>query len=169
DAQVFSGLLGGGMSSRLFQTAREERGLCYSIYASAWGLKDSGMFVIHAATGHKLVAELARVVTGEIENCAAGGVTEPEVRRAKAQIRAGLLMALESSSSRAEQMARQLLCHDRVIDTEELIARVDATTVESMTKFANKLLSSVRPAVAVVGAGKRSQKLAEDARGAVAA
>lgn len=161
-AQVFSGLLGGGMSSRLFQTAREERGLCYSIYASAWGLKDGGMFSVHAATGQDMVRELADVVVGEIEDCAAGGVNAQELARAKAQIKAGLLMSLESSGARAEQMARQLLGVQRLIEADELIARIDAETTETMTAFAGRLLSSGRRAVTVVGAGAQSHAYAEE-------
>jgi predicted Zn-dependent peptidase len=160
-AQVFSGLLGGGMSSRLFQTAREERGLCYSIYSSAWGLKDCGMFTVHAATGQDMVRGLAEVIAGEIEKCANGQVTEQELMRAKAQIKAGVLMSLESSGARAEQMARQLLTRGRMVDADDIIARVEEQTPESMTKFAGRLLSSGRAAVTVVGAGGRSHKLAD--------
>ena len=159
-AQVFAGLLGGGMSSRLFQKAREERGLCYSIYASAWGLRDGGLFSVHAATGAELVDELAGLVAAELEDCAAGGIGEGELARAKAQIKAGLLMSLESSGARAEQMARQLLGLDRIIDIHELIARVEAESVDSLREFADRLLGARKAAVAVVGAGARSTELA---------
>lgn len=159
-AQVFSGLLGGGMSSRLFQKAREERGLCYSVYASAWGLKDGGMLSVHAATGQTMVDDLAALVAEEINDCAAGGVTEAELARSKAQIKAGLLMSLESSGARAEQMARQLLGVGRLVPTEELIARIEAETVETMAQFAAGLLKSGKPAVAVVGAGEASDDIA---------
>lgn len=168
-AQVFSGVLGGGMSSRLFQTAREERGLCYSIYASAWGLKDCGMFNIHAATGPELVGDLAEVIAGEIENCAEGGITVEEVMRAKAQIKAGILMSLESSGARAEQLARQLLTRGRIIDPESVIARVEEQTTETLTAFARRLLSSGRRAVAVVGAGRDSVDLADSVHDRLAA
>ncbi|MEO1628020.1 MAG: insulinase family protein, partial [Bacteroidota bacterium] len=83
---------------RLFQEAREKRGLCYAIYSSAWGLRDIGVFAIHAATGQEVFSELADVVVKQIRNCASGGLTEQEVSRAKAQLRAGLLMSMESSS-----------------------------------------------------------------------
>jgi predicted Zn-dependent peptidase len=164
-AQVFSGLIGGGMSSRLFQTAREERGLCYSIYASAWGLKDCGMFNVHAATGMEMVGELSKVIAAEFEDCAQGGVGERELARAKAQIKAGILMSLESSAARAEQMARQLLSLGRLISADEVIARVEAQTVESMTAFARRLMTSNKIAVSVVGAGPRSVELADELRG----
>lgn len=162
-AQVFSGLLGGGMSSRLFQEVREKRGLCYAIYSSAWGLKDSGMFQIHAATGPAMVPELIDVIGAELALIASEGPTAREVQRAKAQLKAGLLMGLESSGARAEQMARHLLLHGRLIDSDELVAKVDAVTVEGVRTFAGKLAASA-PCVAVVGAGKKSAAHAERAR-----
>jgi predicted Zn-dependent peptidase len=157
-AQVFSGLFGGGMSSRLFQEAREKRGLCYAIYSSAWGLTDTGMLAVHAATGTEMMAELIDVVGTELASVAEKGPTPAELARAKAQLKAGLLMALESSSARAEQMARQLLNFGRLIEAEELIEKVDAVTVADARDFAAEL-GAIRPSIAVVGAGKRSREL----------
>lgn len=158
--QVFSGLFGGGMSSRLFQEVREKRGLCYAIYSSAWGLSDTGMFTIHAATGPETMAELIKVVQGELGSMAAKGPTEAEIQRSKAQLKAGLLMSLESSSSRAEQMARQLLLHGRLLTAKELISRVDAVTAADLRAFAGALAEG-QPTSIVVGAGKRSKDLAQ--------
>src|SRR5215475_4093448 len=107
-AQVFSGLFGGGMSSRLFQEVRERRGLCYAIYSSCWALADSGLFGLHAATGAEMLGKLIDVVAAEFKRAAADKPAEGELARSKAQLKAGLLMGLESSSARAEQMARQL-------------------------------------------------------------
>jgi predicted Zn-dependent peptidase len=154
-AQVFSGLFGGGMSSRLFQEVREKRGLCYSIYSSAWGLKDSGMFQMHAATGPGMVTELIEVIGAELRTIADSGPTEREVARAKAQMKAGLFMSLESSGARAEQMARHLLVHGRLLSSEELVQRVDDVSVDGVRAFAATLAASV-PSVAVVGAGRKS-------------
>ncbi len=161
-SQVFSGLLGGGMSSRLFQEVRENRGLCYSIYSSAWGLRDGGMFGIHAATGKEMATELAQVVALELRKCASGDLNDKEVQRAKTQLKAGLLMSLESSSVRAEQMARQLLSVDRLIPADELIARIDDVSSDGLGQFAAGLLEFGQPAVAVVGAGGQSQQVAEE-------
>lgn len=158
-AQVFSGLFGGGMSSRLFQEAREKRGLCYSIYSSAWGLGDTGLFAVHAATGTELMGNLIDVTGAALEDVARNGPAPAELSRAKAQLKAGLLMSLESSSARAEQMARHMLVHGRVIGSEELTAKVDAVSVEDVGDFAQRLLMS-RPSVAVVGSGKASERLA---------
>ena len=108
-AQVFSGLFGGGMSSRLFQEIRENRGLCYAIYSTVWGLRDAGMLAVHAATGPEKVEELSAIVAAELADVADKGPSAAELQRSSAQLKAGLLMALESSSVRAEQMARHLL------------------------------------------------------------
>ena len=162
-AQVLSGVLGGGMSSRLFQEARENRGLCYSIYSTAWGLADTGIFAIHAATGADMMAELIDVVGIELERTAAHVASDREVARAKAQLKAGLLMGLESCSARAEQMARQLLIAGRLIMLDEIIARVDDVTPEKIRSLAEQMLMAHAPSVAVVGAGRRSRRLAETA------
>lgn len=161
-AQVFSGLFGGGMSSRLFQEAREKRGLCYSIYSSAWGLSDTGLLAVHAATGTDMMASLIEVTAAELEDVAAHGPSAAELARAKAQLKAGLLMSLESSSARAEQMARQMLAHGRIIGSDELIRNVDAVSIEDVGAFAARLGARV-PAVAVVGAGKTSERFAAEA------
>lgn len=155
-AQVFSCLLGGGMSSRLFQSVRESRGLCYSIYASAWGLADAGMMSIHAATGVDRLKPLTEVLREELVMAATDRPSDSEVERAKAQIKAGLLMSLESTSARAEQLARQLLVADRVIPVEELIGRVDDVSPDHMRKVAARILQEARPSIVVVGAGRKS-------------
>jgi predicted Zn-dependent peptidase len=167
-AQVFSGLLGGGMSSRLFQEVRERRGLCYSIYSSAWGLRDAGLFAIHAATGQQMMAQLIDVVGAELRSIATGGPTAEELARAKAQLKAGLMMSLESSSARAEQMARQVMIHGRPLTSDELISQVESVTVAGIRDFAAALIS--RPAsVAVVGAGRASRDYADRAARSIAA
>jgi predicted Zn-dependent peptidase len=161
-AQVFSGLFGGGMSSRLFQEVREKRGLCYAIYSTAWGLRDAGLLGIHAATGADLMSALIDVIGAELKRAAEEAPGAPELSRAKAQLKAGLLMGLESSSARAEQMARQLLSHGRILATGELIGKVDEVTPEDVRAFAARLTAST-PAVAVVGSGRKSHKYAERA------
>lgn len=162
-AQVLSGVLGGGMSSRLFQEARENRGLCYSIYSSAWGLRDTGMLAIHAATGAEMMGELIDVVAAELDGMASNAVPEREVARARAQLKAGLLMGLEGCAARAEQMARHLLMVGRIVPTEEIIARIDDVTPEKVRTLMERTLTERPPAIAVVGAGKRSRRLAEAA------
>ncbi|MEO0618829.1 MAG: pitrilysin family protein, partial [Pseudomonadota bacterium] len=138
-AQVFAGLLGGGMSSRLFQKAREERGLCYSIYAYCWGLVDAGLFGVYAASSREQIAELAGVIDGEISELASSGPTAQELGRAKAQLKSGLLMGLESSSMRAEQMARHLLSYGRVVSSQDLIQSIDGVDTRRIEEFACRL------------------------------
>lgn len=158
-AQVLSGLLGGGMSSRLFQEAREKRGLCYSIYSSVYGLSDTGVITVHAATAPELAPELLKVTANELVRLAQDGPSEKEVSRAKAQLKAGLMMGLESSAARAEQMARQLICRGRLIDKEELVEKVDAVSGEDVRDLVRTMLAGV-PTAAVVGAGERSREYA---------
>ncbi|MCB1521067.1 MAG: insulinase family protein [Hyphomicrobiaceae bacterium] len=164
-AQVFSGLFGGGMSSRLFQEARERRGLCYSIYSSAWSLADVGLFSIHAATGREMITELSDVVIDQLHAIAREGPNAAEVQRSKAQLKAGLLMGLESASARTEQMARHLLSHGRVIPSEELRANVDNVTADDIQAFARRLVAGT-PSVTVVGAGRGTDTHATHLAGA---
>jgi len=149
--QVFTSVLGGGMSSRLFQEVREERGLCYAIYAFHSPYSDTGTFGLYAGTDAADVAELMQVVVSEI-NAAAESINAVEVARAKAQMKTGLLMALESSGARAEQLARQLLYWSRPIPLDELVEKIEAVTVES-TRAAGRALIARRPAVAALGPG----------------
>jgi predicted Zn-dependent peptidase len=148
--QVFTNVLGGGMSSRLFQEVRELRGLCYSIYAFHAPYADTGMFGLYAGTDAIDAPELMRVVVDEITT-AADTITETEIARAKAQMKAGLLMALESSGARAEQLARQIIVHGRPIPIDEIVGKVDAVTVESTRAAGRALIARSRPAVAALG------------------
>jgi predicted Zn-dependent peptidase len=148
--QVFTNALGGGMSSRLFQEVRELRGLCYSIYAFHAPYTDTGMFGLYAGTDAIDAPELMRVVVDEIV-MAADNITEAEIARAKAQMRAGMLMALESSGARAEQLARQIIVHGRPVPMDEIVAKIDAVTVESTREAGRALIARSRPAVAALG------------------
>jgi predicted Zn-dependent peptidase len=118
------------------------------------------MFAVHAATGAETMAELVEVIATELERMGREGAAAGEIGRAKAQLKAGLLMGLESSSARAEQMARQLLGHGRLIPTEELMAGVDEVSAESVRNFALRL-AAARPSIAIVGAGKRSAEFSK--------
>lgn len=150
-AQLLAAIMGGGMSSRLFQEVREKRGLCYSIYAFHWGFADSGMFGVHAATGPEDVKELMPVMLGELER-AAHDIDGRELDRARAQLRAGLLMTLESPAGRAGQIARQMLLFGRTIPTGELVERINSITVEAVRSLAGEVFTQSEPTVAAVGA-----------------
>jgi predicted Zn-dependent peptidase len=148
--QVFTNALGGGLSSRLFQEVREQRGLCYSIYSFHWPYSDMGFFGVYAGTDAADTAELMRVVTDQIQETAET-LTEAEVARAKAQMKAGLLIALESSGSRIEQLARQVMVYGRPIPVSEIVAKVEAVTVESARAAARALIARGKPAIAALG------------------
>ncbi|PKQ07365.1 MAG: peptidase M16 [Alphaproteobacteria bacterium HGW-Alphaproteobacteria-12] len=149
-AQVFSGVLGGGMSSRLFQEVREKRGLCYSVFAFSWSFADTGVFGIYAGTAPDHVAELVPVLSGELGRIGEDA-REDEVARARAQIKAGLLMGLESSSSRAEQIARQYMIHGRVLPIAELVEKVDAVDAAAVRRYAARLLGGPGLALSAIG------------------
>jgi predicted Zn-dependent peptidase len=151
--QVFAIVLGGGMSSRLFQEVREKRGLCYSISAFHAPYADTGMFGIYAGTDAGDVTELMRVAVDEMA-AAAANINEDEVARAKAQIKVGLLMALESSGARARQLATQILTYGRPLPVQEMVERIERVTVESARAAGAALISRGRPAIAALGPGK---------------
>jgi predicted Zn-dependent peptidase len=150
--QVFTNVLGGGMSSRLFQEARENRGLCYSIYSFHVPYTDVGMFGLYAGTDAADTSELMRLIVDEIASTA-DTLSEPEVARAKAQMKAGLLMALESSGARIEQLARQLMTRGRPIPIEEMVEKVEAVTVESARAAGRALITRGKMATAMLGLG----------------
>ncbi|MDT2075027.1 MAG: pitrilysin family protein [Planktomarina sp.] len=149
-AQVFSTAFGGGMSSRLFQEIREKRGLCYSIFASAGAYCDTGTMTLYAGTSGDKVAELANITIDELKR-AADDMSEVEVARARAQMKAGLLMGLESPSSRAERLARMIAIWDRIPSLNEVVAHIDAVTTESVRSFAGSMAGGAPAAMALYG------------------
>ncbi|KHJ56037.1 insulinase family protein [Aureimonas sp. OT7] len=149
-SQVLSIILGGGMSSRLFQEIRESRGLCYAVSAFHWSFSDSGIFGVHAATGEEELAELAPVIIDELMR-AASGITEKEVNRARAQMRSSLLMSQESPASRAAQIARQLMFKGAPIDNTELLDRLAAISAERLADLAGRTFLGSRPTLAAIG------------------
>ena len=150
DSAVFSTLLGGGMSSRLFQEIREKRGLVYSIFSFAAAQSDSGLFGIYAGTGKEEAAELLPVICDELNKVADQGVGESELRRAQAQLKASILMARERTSARAEHLANQLLVHGHSLTVTETVAKIEAVDLAAIQAFAGKLLTS-RPTLTGLG------------------
>jgi predicted Zn-dependent peptidase len=139
---VLAGALGGGMSSRLFQEVRERRGLCYSIYAFPHAMSDSGLMTIHAACGPDRAHDLFGVIRGELVRAAEHGFHADEVARVQAQIKMGLLAGLESSRTRADQLARQILFFGRVLTTQEIIEQVEAIELSDLQVLVERLLLS---------------------------
>jgi predicted Zn-dependent peptidase len=149
-AQVYVMALGGGMSSRLFQEAREKRGLCYAISAFAQAHRDGGTIGIYTGTGEREAVEISAVIAGEMENLAAGA-TEREVARAKAQLKSSLLMGLERPGQRAEQIASQIFTHGRVLSIEEMTGRLNEIDARAVRSFGGRVIESVNPSMAAVG------------------
>ncbi len=149
-AQILASILGGGMSSRLFQEVREKRGLCYSVYAFHWAFADSGIFGVAASTGEDEVGDLMPVVVEELRK-ATETITEEEVVRVRNQIRAGLLMSLESPSSRAGQLARQQILWGRTIPLQETVDRINRITADRVKHVARQLFSSGEVSLAGIG------------------
>jgi predicted Zn-dependent peptidase len=150
--QVFTNTLGGGMSSRLFQEVREKRGLCYSIYTFHAPYADTGFFGLYTGTDPADAPEMMEVVV-DVINEAVETLTEAEVARAKAQMKADLLMSLESSGARVEQLARQMIGWGRPMPLNELVEKVEAVTVESARAAGRALITRGKPAIAVLGLG----------------
>ncbi|HTQ15626.1 MAG TPA: pitrilysin family protein [Rhizomicrobium sp.] len=149
-AQVYASALGGGMSSRLFQEARERRGLCYTISAFSQSFRDGGLIGVYTGTGETEAGEISAVIAGEMAALAANA-NEAEIGRAKAQLRSGLLMGLERPSTRTEQIASSLLAHGRVVPVEEILAKLEAVDVSAVRRFGERVMATGRPAMAAVG------------------
>jgi predicted Zn-dependent peptidase len=155
---LLSTLLGGGMSSRLFQEIREKRGLVYSIYSFASPFKDGGLFGVYAGTGESEAAELMPVMLAELGKVQVA-ITEAELGRARAQLKASLLMSQESTGSRCEQLARQIQTFGRVIPTAEVLGKINAVTEADIRRAAARHFRA-RPTLATVGPSEKVPTLA---------
>ncbi len=149
-SQILANILGGGMSSRLFQEVREARGLCYSVYAFHWGFSDTGVFGVHAATGGNDLPELVPVILEELRK-SSQTIHQEEIDRARAQIRAQLLMGQESPAARAGQMARQMMLYGRPIPNEEMMERLEHITQDRLTDLAGRLFFDTVPTLSAIG------------------
>ncbi len=141
-------VLGGGMSSRLFQALREDRGLVYDTSAFHWAFRDTGLFAIHFATQPETVGEAAEVVVDTLAD-AARTITDTELDRAKAQLRAGMLMARESCVSRMSGAARNAQVHGRAVSKEERIAALAAVTPRDVERVMRQMMASAPTLVRV--------------------
>jgi len=149
-AQIYATALGGSMSSRLFQEIRERRGLCYTIYAQAGAYADTGMMTIYAGTAGAQVEDLTRITVDEMKR-AAEDLSPAELERARAQMKAGLLMGLESPSNRAERLARMMQIWGRVPDLDEVVARIEAVSLQDLRDIAEATVSRAPVAMALYG------------------
>jgi len=159
-AQIYSSALGGGMSSRLFQEVREKRGLCYSIFAQTGAYADTGSVTIYAGTSASQLGELAEITIDEMKR-AADDMGPEEVARARAQMKAGMLMGLESPSNRAERLARLVQIWDTVPPLEDTVARIDAVTTGDVREFAETMATKAPAALALYGPVSEAPSLAQ--------
>ena len=148
--QVLASILGGGMSSRLFQEVREKRGLCYSVFAFGTTYEDTGQLGVYAATSPDHTPELLNV-TANVMMSMVDEITEKEIARAKAQLKTSLVMNLESASSRADQIARQFLAFGEVPEMATLIKKIEAVTAEQVRNLALEIFKSAPPSLSAVG------------------
>ena len=136
---IYSSLLGGGMSSRLFQEIREKRGLVYGISSFSSSYTDTGIFGIYSGTGSEQIQELLPVLCEQL-NKTPDSISEKEINRGKAQLKASLMMGRESAFRRCESAARQLLVFDRIIEPSETITKINEVNIESVKKIAKEIL-----------------------------
>ena len=146
---LLSTLLGGGMSSRLFQEVREKRGLAYSIYSFNAAMIDGGLFGFYAGTGAENLDALTEVLSSEVKRLP-GTLTGEEVERARAQVRASYLMSREGTTTRCEQLAQQILAYERPLAPADVLSRIDAVKEEDIRALCDTIFTSA-PTVAVLG------------------
>lgn len=148
---ILNTVLGGGMSSRLFQKIREDQGLVYSIYSDLNPYRDTGVLAIYAGTSLESIHKVVDCVMAEFRELKAESIPAEELRRAKDQLKGGLMLGLESSTSRMSNLARQEMCFKRFFSLDETIAMIEMVTAEEICQMANDLFHSDKIAVTVLG------------------
>lgn len=149
--QVLSSVLGGGVTSRLFQEAREERGLSYSIYATPALLVSAGNLHAYASTNPQKVEEMLQVMAGEMMKLAESGISEQELNRAKAQLKCGLLMGLENTANVMARLGKMEANYNEIRSVEETVARIDAVEKEDVQKMAQDIFVPEKLVLSLVG------------------
>ncbi|WP_109485464.1 M16 family metallopeptidase [Occallatibacter savannae] len=148
---ILNTILGGGMSSRLFQTIREERGLAYAIYSDLSPYSDTGSLCVYAGTSAGKALEVVDLVMAEFNNLKENPLSDEELRRGKDQLKGNILMGLESSNSRMANLARQEMYFHQFFTAEEVIARIEAVTAEQIQTMAKRLFVPDRIAITLLG------------------
>ena len=149
-SQIYSIALGGGMSSRLFQEIREKRGLCYTIFAQGGAYSDTGLLTIYSGTSADSLKDLSDITISEMKRMAID-FEQIELDRARVQMKAGLLMGLESASARAERLARMLTIWDRIPTLDEIVKKIDAVNLNDVRNFSDSIISNKRPTLSTYG------------------
>ena len=148
---ILSTLLGGGMSSRLFQNIREEKGLVYSIYSDLNPYRDTGCMCVYAGTSAESAPKVVSEIMSEFRNLKNEKISDEELRRVKDQLKGNLMLSLESSTARMSNLARQEMYFDRFFDLDEIIERVEAVSADDISDLANEMLQADKVAVTVLG------------------
>jgi len=148
---ILNTVLGGGMSSRLFQTIREDRGMAYSIYSDLSPYRDTGTLLVYAGTSAGKSLEVVDLILGEFAKLKQTPLTEEELKRAKDQVKGNILMGLESSNSRMANLARQEMYFRQFVTVDEIIARIDEVSAEQVQAMAQRLFDPARIAVTLLG------------------
>ena len=148
---ILNTLLGGGMSSRLFQNIRERQGLAYSIYSDLNPYRDTGCLAVYAGTSLSSASKVVQSVVSEFRKLKAEPVPEEELKRSKAQLKGSLMLSLESSTARMSNLARQEMYFDRFYDLDELIERIEAVTADDLTELANQFFHTESVALTALG------------------
>ncbi len=153
-SQIFSSILGGGMSSKLFQEIRENKGLCYSVYSFAWSYIDTGLVGVYAGTSQNHVKDLIPSVIEEIQKMT-NNISEEDIDRAKAQLKASIIMSQENTSSRCENAARQLIIHKRTVPNSEIMSKIDSVDKKAVLNFTRDILIEGLPVFSAIGPVKK--------------
>ncbi len=148
---ILNTLLGGGMSSRLFQNVREKQGLVYSIFSELNPFRDAGMLSVYAGTSRESAPKVVQSIVNEFRALKKETISDEELKRAKDQLKGSLMLSLESSTARMSNLARQEMYYDHFISMDEIINRIQAVTVEDLLRTANELFQPELIAVTVLG------------------
>ncbi|MGA7926620.1 MAG: pitrilysin family protein [Candidatus Sulfotelmatobacter sp.] len=148
---ILNTLLGGGMSSRLFQNIRERQGLAYSIYSDLNPYRDTGCMAVYAGTSLASAAKVVQSVVGEFRDLKTRPVPEEELRRSKDQLKGSLMLSLESSTARMSNLARQEMYFDRFQDLDELVQKIEAVTADDLQSLAQEFFKTESVAVTALG------------------
>ena len=146
---VLANLYGGGMSSRLFQKVREDRGLCYSIFAFAQMMSDTGVFGVYAGTSEETANEMLKVCAAQLTDCLSN-IQADELLRSKQQLKASVLMRLDSVSASMDSLGRHIALFGEAQNKDQLIRSIEAVSIESLSTLTAQIIAG-RPAMAAVG------------------
>ena len=148
---IISNILGGNMSSRLFQKIREDKGLCYSVYTYSSSYEVDGMFTAYAGTTKENYEEVIEIIKGELQDIRINGVTADELTKAKNQLLSSMIIGLETSKSRMSRMANNYMGYGRILEIEEIIKEVNNVDLEQIKELANELFDEKYYSTTVLG------------------